>query len=95
MLKAFLYALVLTIEELRNSSRVIKSKATGTLHWVYYMPALIGFVCFCAGYVIGLVYIHASAWGFPLLVPMTRAMRRPFYRGTNDRMVPRFYYVYY
>ena len=59
MIKAFLCALVLTIEELRNSSRVIKSKATGTLHWVYYMPTLIGFVCFCTGYVIGWsIYMH-------------------------------------
>ena len=57
--KAFLYALVLTIEELRKLSQVIKSKATGAPQKVYCMPTFF-FFRLTAGLGKGRSYIYIS-----------------------------------
>ena len=84
MIKAFLCALVLTIEELRKLYGLSRTKQQErSIGCIVYL-----FLCvnsFYAKLWLGMVYIYASAWGFPLLVSTIRAMRRPFYRGTSDR----------
>ena len=85
MVKAFLYALVLTIDELRKFNCKSKTKQCRTPHEVYCIqPSLASDdsivrrqECF--------LYTYTGVGLSALLVSTYRAMRRPIDRGTSDR----------
>mgnify|MGYP004457667875 FL=1 len=85
MVKAFLYALVLTIDELRKFNCKSKTKQCRTPHEVYYIqPSLASgnsIVCCQECF----LYTYTGVGLSALLVSTYRAMRRPIDRGTSDR----------
>ena len=94
MVKAFLYALVLTIDELRKFNCKSKTKQCRTPHGVYYIQLSLASddsivrcqECF--------LYTYTGVGLSALLVSTYRAMRRPIDRGTSDRMALRFFLMY-
>ena len=86
-----MYALVLTIDELRKFNCKSKTKQCRTPHEVYCIqPSLASDdsivrrqECF--------LYTYTGVGLSALLVSTYRAMRRPIDRGTSDRMALRFF----
>lgn len=75
--KAFLYALVLTIDELRKFNCKSKTKQCRTPHEVYYIqPSLASFVSLRLLSIV-LLYIYTDVGLSMLLVSTCRAMREP------------------
>ena len=85
MVKGFLYALVLTIDELRKFNCKSKTKQCRTPHEVYYIQPLLAsdnsIVCCQECF----LYTYTGVGLSALLVSTYRAMRRPIDRGTSDR----------
>lgn len=76
----------------RRTSQIqqyVKNKATGTSYGMYYIHLSIT-ICLHTDSVM-VLYIYISVWLSALLVSAYWAMRRPFYRGTSDRLAPRFF----
>ena len=90
MEKAFLYASVLTIDELRNFNCKSKAEQQRTSHEVYYILLVIVFSRFPAVDMKGRSYTYTGVGLSALLVSTYRAARRPIDCGTGDRLAPRF-----
>ena len=87
--KAFLYALVLTIDELRKFNCKSKTKQCRTPHDIYSSHCLRMFYTFVGRE--SRLYTYTGVGLSALLVSTYRAMRRPIDRGTSDRMALRFF----
>ena len=83
--KAFLYALVLAIAELRKFIDKSRTKQPERLMWciIYSSHCLRMFYTFVGRE--SRLYTYTGVGLSALLVSTCRAMRRPFYRGTSDR----------
>ena len=80
-----MYALVLTIDELRNFNCKSKTKQCRTPHEVYYIQSSLSSDGFA---VVGReceLYSYTGVGLSELLVSTYRAMRRPIDRGTSNR----------
>ena len=89
--KAFLYALVLTIDELRKFNCKSKTKQCRTPHEVYYIQLSLASDDFIVRCQECFLYTYTGVGLSALLVSTYRAMRRPIDRGTSDRMALRFF----
>ena len=83
--KAFLYALVLTIDELRKFNCKSKTKQCRTPHEVYYILSSLASDDFIVCCYECILYTYTGVGLSALLVSTYRAMRRPIDRGTSDR----------
>lgn len=86
-----MYALVLTIDELRKFNCKSKTKQCRTPHEVYYIQLSLASDDSIVRCQEDFLYTYTGVGLSALLVSTYRAMRRPIDRGTSDRMALRFF----
>ena len=80
-----MYALVLTIDELRKFNCKSKTKQCRTPHEVYYILSSLAADDFVVRRYECILYTYTGVGLSALLVSTYRAMRRPIDRGTSDK----------
>ena len=92
--KAFLYALVLTIDELRKFNCKSKTKQCRTPHEVYYIQLSLASNDFAVRCHECILYSYTRVGLSALLVSTTWAMPEPLHCGTSDRTGSTFSCIY-